>query len=140
MDPAKKSNSNCKICCTESQKHTAHQNLQHTNLRSTQMAQVHPDLVRKVRDQVFSDLNAELPAVLKTSTRDGDCPLVGDLRISPTMVGPLAPMFKSIRVQIHLGFAEATEYRLETAVLMYRYTYEHPSGSNGYTVRKEITL
>jgi len=55
------------------------------------------------------------------------------ISIEPESAGPLAPMFDSIELKVSwLTFITNREQRITRLFLEYK--YEHPSGSNGYSV------
>lgn len=56
------------------------------------------------------------------------------VKINPKMAGPMAPMFASITLTIEVAWND------EGGHLCYYYEYKHPTGSNGYTVRKTFPV
>lgn len=83
---------------------------------------------------ILNDLNINLNIVEENlmTAPNGTKEFKIVLPISTQLVGPLAPMFKSIDLEIRLFIFENMNFRL-----VYAYSYKHPSGSNGHTVKND---
>lgn len=77
--------------------------------------------------------------------RDKYCQL-GEFELNPQMCGPVAAMFATIRVAIHVGIGPTRQWKPgmpegEVLHLRYKYSYTHPEGgSNGHTVEHELPI
>lgn len=84
-----------------------------------------------VEQTVFNDLGIRVQ--IKPFELGDKFEKVGSFDIAPSMTGPLAPMFESINVTVHVGLGGGKIH------LMYEYSYNHANGGrNGYTVRKTL--
>lgn len=92
--------------------------------------------LKAVNTIILNDLNVNLYIVEENMLPLKDFATTREFRmlipISTSQVGPLAPMFKSIEVEVALYVFEDMSFRL-----VYTYSYRHSAGgSNGYTVTK----
>lgn len=90
-----------------------------------------------VEQTIFTDLGIRV--IVKPFELTDKFEVLGGYDIAPSMCGPLAPMFESVKVVVKVG---VHHYNGGTTIhLMYEYSYDHVNGGrNGYTVRKEVAL
>jgi hypothetical protein len=87
-------------------------------------------------NMLIKDLNrlggAKLNAVRKIK-KDGDREVIGKGSINPKSVGFFGQAFESINYEATAVYGESDEY--QDLLLVIRFDYKHPMGSNGYTCR-----
>lgn len=84
---------------------------------------------RIIRDFIKKETGIELMAANESLQVGKDVKLFSEIVIDPSDAGALKLMFKSIQMSIY-----AVVYQDGKCKFTVRYSYQHPSGSNGYGV------
>ena len=75
----------------------------------------------------------EYPSVVANAFKKGKGESKTKVKIDPKTLGVMAPMFKSITLETTLA-AEVMSGQDLVMVIGLSYGYQHPSGSNGYSI------
>jgi len=96
----------------------------------TDLKKIAFEITKKLKEFGFSGITIK-ESDLKA---DGNFHTIKKMQISPRTIGMLGPVFTSIEAEIKVGL-DATG---NAAYLLISYHWEHPRGSNGYTIRYQL--
>ena len=65
--------------------------------------------------------------------------VVKKIKIDPKLTGPISPVFKSIELEIRTAYGENYYTKENIAAIALEYSWQHPRGSNGYTIKYTYT-
>lgn len=90
--------------------------------------------VAKIMSDKLNDLGFKVPVkekdLVQNANGDGTMSNIKTIKIDPKDAGLLAPIYKSIEVEISVGFSS----RIGVGQVTLQYHWQHPSGSNGYRI------